>query len=257
MPSYVIHHVDGNKLLEKIKLRKEDQDLFLLGNLIPDSSKVFGNITDINKKREIKKNCSEQIQNEKLTTHFRRKGDTNQTIMLPYPEDFLDKYKDIIDNPTVLGYYYHLCIDKYFFKDLFNKSFEFLDENYKSCNKIKETKYARILKNNKIIPVNKLFKHDCLYDDYTIMNKLLLDYYEVEFNEEYIRSIIPRFINPGVDEVDYNNIESVIVDTLSYIEESRKRKENKLQVFDEKSVINFIDESNNKFIEDNKVLIKK
>ena len=42
MPSYVIHYICGNKLIENYKVAPKEKSMFLVGNLIPDSSKVFG-----------------------------------------------------------------------------------------------------------------------------------------------------------------------------------------------------------------------
>ena len=240
MPSFIIHHISGERLLNNLNLNEEDRLLFLLGNLIPDSSK----------------NNKKDIQKEKLITHFRRIEDNNKLLMAPYPEDFLNKYKNIINNPTVLGYYFHLWMDKYYFNNIFKSSFIFLDKNYKETNILSENVYIKIIKNNKLITRKELFSQEYLYDDYTTMNKILLDRYNISFNIDEYNKIIPKFINPGIEEVDYKNVKSIIIDMLFYINESKKRKETNLKVLDEDKIIKLIEDASKTFIEENKDLLK-
>ena len=241
MPSFVIHYITGNKLLNDIKMNEDDKLLFLLGNLIPDSSK----------------NNKKDIQKEKLITHFRRIEDSNTNLMAPYPNDFLDKYKDLINNPTVLGYFYHLWIDRYYLKEIFTNNFEFLDKDYNKTDYLDKTVFVKIKKNNNIITRKELFSYEYLYDDYTTINNLLLKKYKIEFNEDNIRKVLPKFKNPGIEEVDYNNVEQIISDMKIFIEESKKRNNNELKVLDKNEIINFIEESPKIFIKENKELLKK
>ena len=174
--------------------------------------------------------------------------------MLPYPEQFKNKYG--ITDLITLGYYYHLYTDKYFFKDIFNKSFEFLNSNLEITSNNNEALYVRIKKNNKVVSKDEFFSTSYLYHDYTIMNKLLLEYFEIIFNENELREYINEIEN-NIEEVDFKNIESVIRDTLFYIKESKNNNDTNLKVFDKNIIINFINELNNKFSEENKQLLKK
>ena len=49
-----------------------------------------------------------------------------------------------------------------------------------------------------------------------------------------------NFINPGIEEVDYNRINEIILKTKSFIEDSYLSKELELNVFDEDTVKDFI-----------------
>lgn len=254
MPSYVIHYICGSKLIENYHVTSKEKSLFLVGNLIPDSSKIFGNIDITSRKKDFRKIHREAIQKEKLTTHFRSTEDKDNVVMLPYPDHFKKKY-EIIDFIT-LGYYYHLYTDKFFFNDIFNKSFEFLDSNLNITSNNTEALYVRIKKNNKVVSKSEFFSTTYLYHDYTIMNKLLLEYFEIRFNEDELREYINEIEN-NIEEVDFKNIESVIRDTLFYIEESKGTDDRNLEVFDKNIIIKFINELNNKFSEENKQLLKK
>lgn len=254
MPSYVIHYICGNKLIENYKVAPKEKSMFLVGNLIPDSSKVFGNIETASLPGDFRRRHRKEIQKEKITTHFRDENDQDNVIMLPYPEKFKEKYgiRDIVD----LGYFYHLYTDKYFFKNIFQKSFEFLDKSLNTTLNDNEAEFIRIKKNNKIVTKDDFFSTKFLYHDYTIMNKLLLDFFKLEFNEKELRSYISE-INNTIEEVDFRNIDSVIRDTLFYINASRNIFDMNLKVFDENIVINFINELNKKFTDENIHILRK
>ena len=261
MPSYVIHHIAGSNLLKKIengyRLDNDKKGLFLLGNLIPDSSKVFGNETDPEKRKKLKDEHMNEFQQEKVSTHFRRREDEYKNVQLPYLEDFMEKYGNIISNPAVLGYYYHLYTDLHFFKDVFDETFKCLTENGTVSDNWADTKKYQILKNGNLVNCNAFWSHEYIYGDYTKINKLLLDYYNVTFNEEELRQYLKLFTNPGIDEVDFKNILSVFNETNGYIKESMECKDMTLNVFNKDNIINFIDYISNKFIDENEAVVKQ
>ena len=257
MPSYVIHHIAGNKLLDKYKVSDKQKGLFLLGNLIPDTIKTLGTETDPKRIKQLRDKFYKQIQQEKTATHFRRKEDFNKNVQLCYLEDFISKYGDLIDDPTVLGYYYHLFVDNYFFSTVFNDTFRCLDSNGCETELSADTKKYRIIKNEKILTPDIFWSHEGIYDDYTKMNKILLEKYGVSFDENELRCVLPFFKNPGIEEVDYANIETVFRETNGYIDESKSAKDTNLNVFDQDRVISFIDEVSTKFEEENPDLIHK
>ena len=139
MPSYVIHYICGKKLIENYAVNSKEKSEFLVGNLIPDSSKVLGNIETASIPGDYRKKHRKEIQQEKLLTHFRDEKDLDNVIMLPYPEKFKEKYN--ITDLISLGYYYHLYTDKYFFSDIWHKSFVFLNDLYQETTSKKESKY--------------------------------------------------------------------------------------------------------------------
>ena len=254
MPSYIIHYICGKKLIENYRLSPKDKSLFLFGNLIPDTSKLLGSIETASLPGDFRKEHRKEIQKEKISTHFRDEKDIDEVIMLPHPEKFIDKYG--ISNLISLGYYFHLYTDKYFFEEISKNSFDFLTKDLKKTNSKKESEYIRIRKNNLIIPIKEFYSSKHLYQDYTILNKLLLEYFNISFTENELTRYI-NDINNYIDEVDFNNIKSVIKDTLFYISKSQTITDNELEVFDKERVINFIEELNKKFIKENQKVIKK
>ena len=57
-----------------------------------------------------------------------------------------------------------------------------------------------------------------IYSDYTILNKILLEYYNTSFDPdtllEYAKT---NFNNPGIEEVDYSKIVRIILKTKKYM----------------------------------------
>ena len=257
MPSYVIHHIAGEKLSDKCKLSGTRKGLFLLGNLITDTIKSLGNETDPEKLKQIRDMFKKQIQQEKVATHFRRPEDFVKTVQLCDLDAFMEKYGDLIDDPTVLGYYYHLFVDNYFFSTVFDDTFTCLDRDGHKTELDADTRNYRILKNNRILTPDVFWSHDGVYDDYTKMNKILLEKYGVTFDEAELRKLLPLFKNPGIEEVDYENIETVFRETNGYIKESMAAKDTNLIVFDQDRVVRFIDEVSTKFADENPELVRK
>lgn len=132
---------------------------------------------------------------------------------------------------TVLGYFYHLFTDKMFFDDLFNKTFECLNDKGIPTIYAKEVRTMRVHKNGKLYSVEDFWNgenKESIYYDYTRMNKILLEYYGSTFNRDRLLESSKLFINPGIEEVDYNNIASVINKTYSFIQASYKEEINNL-----------------------------
>lgn len=237
MASYVIHNIAGEELLKTLKnlnynISLKDYNKFLMGNLIPDSSKLD------------KPSTEEDIQREKHTTHFRDKSDFNKTIQIPNIDKFLSKYNNLLSKDiSVLGYLFHLYTDKVFFGDLFNKSFIFLDSNKKETNILSNTNTVILKKDNLEYDYNKIFSFNSnisIYSDYTKMNSLLLSKYHSIFSYNTLLKYINNFNNPGIEEVDYSNIENVLTKTNKFIEQSKLESNYTLNIFNQKDIENFI-----------------
>lgn len=257
MASYVMHDVAGEKFLESINASEDVKAGFLLGNLIVDSSIIFGNETDPEERKKIRAKYRDEIQNEKVSTHFRNEEDAKYNIQLCNLKAFLNKYGKYMDNPTVLGYFFHLFTDNRFFKEVFDEAFTCLDVNGKRTDLIDNLANYKILKNNKIVTPNEFWTEENIYGDYTKMNKLVLNYYDIKFNEDILRKGFKLYKNPGITEVDYANIESVIIETKSYIKDSEKTDATDLKIFDPNKIIGFIDEVGGYFVSQYPQYVKK
>lgn len=134
MASSVIHMCVAKKINETLKIK--DENMLLLGSIAPDISKHLGE--------------------SKTRSHF---FDDNENVDM---NRFLEKYKNKLNHPFMLGYYIHLYTDylweKYFLSDIVQN------------NAIK-------LLNGETVPQNKETYKKLIYSDYTNLNIILLDEY--------------------------------------------------------------------------------
>ena len=269
MASFVIHILAAEMLLKEIEnqyrvsLSAENTKRFLLGNLIVDSLRLDMSIPEhlqgqelIDYKMELKRKNRE----EKISTHFRDPSKEENVLKLPEPDLFISKYSKLISQDiSVLGYLFHLYTDRYFFASLFPKTFISLKSDGTIATKEKESHRIRILKNNKEVSDSIFWTGTSplsIYSDYTILNKILLEYFSTSFDPdillEYARF---SFNNPGIEEVDYFRIAEIVLKTKKFIDDSYKSSETELNVFDEVIVKKFIQEVVTSFLAEHSSLL--
>lgn len=162
-------------------LKMKEKELFL-GAIAPDISKQLGE--------------------SKVKSHFL----LNDKSDLPILDNFLDKYQDNLNNPFIMGYYIHLFTDylwfKYFISEITN------DNNY-----------IKLLNENKITcskeEISKL-----IYNDYTNLNILLIEEYNLDLSLFYEELEIP---NIKFDEIPLNKLQ-IIVDQMGIIIANSKKE---------------------------------
>lgn len=261
MASFVIHHIVGSKVLSILEneygiiLNERQKQKFLLGNLIADSSKLKFEIKEGETEKDAKWRYKKLVQNEKKETHFRSDNDANLCIQSPVLEKFTYKYGELLGRDiSSLGYLAHLYTDKYWFEDLFPMTFETLDDSLNPTNYLKEATNIRVTKTGKVYGVKEFWGNKgegSIYEDYTIMNKMLLEGNGIIFDTEGLISILGDFKNPGIEEVDYSQIVNVIKKTAGFIKESYEMVDKPLSVFRAEDVQPFIEKCARSFIEDN------
>ena len=106
MPSWKIHSKIGSDILKQIKVNRK---YFMIGNLIPDQDKY--NIGDL------------RVNVSRVITHYVSEEDLKIGINLPDYDRFYNKYKDIFNNPVIMGYLVHLLTDYYWNKYIYDKYF--------------------------------------------------------------------------------------------------------------------------------------
>lgn len=269
MASFVIHTIVGERFLTKleesynISISDYDKKQFLLGNLIVDSiqtdKKVPSTIAET-QITEYKMQVKNKIRKEKLATHFRNPDKEGECIKTPVPELFLKKYNHLIaENFSVLGYLFHLYTDKLFFSKLFIETFDTIDAAGNLVTEDKDLEYIRIRKNNTKVDAKEFWAGTSninIYNDYTIMNKLLLEQFGTSFNQDEFTSFAQEnFINPGIEEVSFTKITQIINDTNRFIEESYNMNEQELAVFTEEQIIKFVDYVVEQFMKEYKTTI--
>lgn len=266
MASFVIHHIVGSKVLSILEteygiiLNERQKQKFLLGNLIPDSSKLKLEIKEGETEKEAKWRHKQLGQIEKKETHFRSDDDANLCIQAPVLEKFISKYGNLLESDiSSLGYLAHLYTDKYWFEDLFPMTFETLDDSLNPTNYLKEATNIRVAKTGKVYSTKEFWGNKgegSIYEDYTIMNRMLLEGNGITFDSEGLINVSSDFRNPGIEEVDYSKIVGVITKTAGFIKESYEMVDKPLSVFKAEDVQPFIEKCARNFIEDNLEYLK-
>ena len=173
-------HIAVAKEINK-DLKMREKELFL-GTIAPDISKQLGE--------------------SKVKSHFL----LNDKSDLPILDNFLDKYQDNLNNPFIMGYYIHLFTDclwfKYFISEITN-----------------DNDYIKLLNGNKI-DCSKKEISKLIYNDYTNLNTLLIEEYNLDLSLFYEELEIP---NIKFDEVPLDKLQ-IIVDQMGIIIENSKKE---------------------------------
>lgn len=108
MPSWSVHLVTANKLLEKLNV---DRNSFVFANVLPDINNAYF-IEGVRNKLSHKE------------THFTKDEDLKD-IKFNYNnvKRFKQEYYNKLDNPVVLGYLTHLLADSYWNEMAFNEHY--------------------------------------------------------------------------------------------------------------------------------------
>lgn len=196
MASSIIHMCIAKKINEKLKIADENQ--LLLGSIAPDISKHIGQT--------------------KTKSHFLT-NDNKVDI-----ERFLNKYKNYLESPFIMGYFIHLYTD-------------FLWDKY-FVSEIVEKGSIRLL-NGKTIQKTKDLYQKLIYNDYTNLNIQLIDEYRLDLSLFYEKVAIP---NINMDEIPVNQLDKLLDHTGIIIANT---KENKAYTFSLENIIPFIETSSN------------
>ena len=177
MASAIIHIAVAKEINKDLHMN--EKELFL-GTIAPDISK--------------------QIGESKVKSHFL----PNENTDLPNFEKFLNKYKDNLNIPFIMGYYIHLFTDylwfKYFMPEITN------------CND-----YIKLLNGHKINCSEEEIT-TIIYNDYSNLNILLIEEYNIALSLFYADINIP---NIKFDEVPLDKLQ-IIVDKMGTIIENSK-----------------------------------
>lgn len=200
MASAVIHLCIAKKINEKLGVNEKE---FMLGSIAPDLSKQLGD--------------------NKKSSHFL----TTQKDNVPNIIEFLNKYKDTLNNPFNLGYFVHLYTDKIWF-DEFLRS-----KSYGTCIKLLDGS-TPLLSEEEICRL--------VYNDYTNINVALLDEYNLDLSLFYEELTIP---NTTIDEIKIDQLQ-ILMDKMGLI--IMESKMEKSYVFNIATINEFIDYSTNKIL---------
>lgn len=197
-------HLAVAKELEKY-LKIENKKDYTLGAIAPD--------------------IAQQLKIEKTKSHFIY----NTKSDIPNIKLFKEKYKNFMSNSFELGYFTHLYTDKLWFDG-------FIDSLTYS-NSIK-------LLDGTIIHVPQKEIKELIYNDYTNLNTIIIDKYNIDlslFYEEYQKP------NTSIEEVPIDKL-NILIDKMGVIIENSKLE--KSYIFDITLIDNFINTCVEKIIKE-------
>lgn len=217
MPGYILHLTAAKMYLDKqtpaspLRQDEEEQNDFYIGNLLPDTV------------------CT------KNKSHFRDSAYRGRMMEWPHPERFRRKYSGRMNEAVYQGYYFHLCIDKYFFRDYIPEVVTFYDDSGRETDQRDEIRNVLIKKSGECVAVERYLSEDYYYGDYTKMNTWLCEKYS-----------LPDGLRPGkasgIAEADDSGVERI----LAEIEEYRKVPADAvkdLKVFEPESLTAFLEKT--------------
>jgi hypothetical protein len=170
---------------------------------------------------------SKQIGQTKEISHFL---DPSQTDSVPDVDRFINKYSSQLDNPFELGYLIHLITDKYWFRDYVTA---YIERYTKDRTKRKVTEEAL---------------HDLIYNDYTNLNIILIDKYNLPLD---LFSNDIKYPESEITEIPINQLPVVVEKMGEIIVNSR---EEKTFMFDSKDIEVFIENTVKYIIKDLQML---
>lgn len=229
MPSWGIHIATANILLNKLNIPNNQQDSFLLGNLLPDIKNGYI-ITP--------EHLTNVLEHNK--THFSNPMDYVNTTRFSDKslERFLEEYKTKLNNPVVLGYFTHLLTDFYWNEYTFTNHY-ILNTNGEVV--------GAILTNNQEVECSKKESRSFKHKDFKYFGYLLCKELKVEVPEKNV-NILKDCCE--ISEISIN--EKELDFTIEYLKDMRKKiqlplEQYQYQMFDEKEFKNVF-EKNIEFI---------
>ena len=214
MPGYILHLTAAQMFLktqkgQELLKTQQDKNDFLIGNLLPDTTKI------------------------KAKSHFRDPKYHDHMVEYPETDWFIKKYKDLLSNSSVIGYLFHLYIDRRFFKDYMPRIVEFRNEQDEREERREQVKDVLLKRTRQRLSKQDFFSEKYYYGDYTKMNTYLVDCYQIP------TTLDPNIQNPGITEVDYEDVKQVLKELKKYLKVSKDAVKD-VKVFDVKDLLFFL-----------------
>lgn len=186
MPGFILHLTAAQMLRKQLPAHPDfsysisSVNDFLIGNLLPDATK------------------------QKEISHFRDPVYREKMMLFPDLTRFTAKYQSLLSDSSVLGYYFHLYIDRRFFKDFIPQIVAFYDGDGKITDIRDEIATVYIKKSQTSIPFSRYLTKEYYYGDYTKMNTYLVNRYQIPLD------LNPGVINPGISEIQYEDAQQIL-----------------------------------------------
>lgn len=184
MPTWKTHIKIARELLKNLDLSETDQELFLIGNILPDINNSY-----------VVKDIKVKIDHQK--THY-------VYDEIPSYQRFYNEYKDKMNNYIVLGYFVHLYVD-YFWNDYFYKKYT-LNISKDKIRKIKQIDF--LVYANKFIN-EKLYLNNY---DYILDNSKLIS--NISISKEDLINVLNYFNNLELSVLNYTIMNEKELDIL-------------------------------------------
>lgn len=184
MPTWKTHIKIARELLKNLDLNETDQELFLIGNILPDINNSY-----------VVKDIKVKIDHQK--THY-------VYDEIPSYQRFYNEYKDKMNNYIVLGYFVHLYVD-YFWNDYFYKKYNL---------NISKDKIRKIKQKDFLVYANK-FINEKLYlnnYDYILDNSKLIS--NISISKEDLINVLNYFNNLELSVLNYTIMNEKELDIL-------------------------------------------
>ena len=195
---------------------KQDKNDFLIGNLLPDTTKI------------------------KARSHFRDPKYHDRMIEYPETSWFIKKYKHLLSNSSVVGYLFHLYIDRRFFKDYMPRIVEFRNVQDEREERRDMVKNVILKRTGQRLSKQDFFSEKYYYGDYTKMNMYLVNRYQIP------TTLDPNISNPGIKEVDYEDVKQLLKELKTYLKVPEDAVKN-VRVFDVEDLLFFLENAVNEF----------
>ncbi|MCB6195306.1 hypothetical protein [Blautia marasmi] len=156
-----------------------------------------------------------------------------EIVQYPILSKFLDKYRDLLPDPSVQGYLFHLYTDYRFFTEYMPRIVRFTDIQGRYTTKKDDIVWAQIQKTKKKVKAADFFSEDYYYGDYTRMNTWLVIHYRLPLQMDV------NVKNPGISEVVYSDISEILEELKSYLLMPPEAADD-LAVFNRKELLNYI-----------------
>lgn len=221
MPGFILHITAAKMLFDKCLNTAEisiDKDAFQAGNLIADSVM------------------------DKTYSHFRHPDRSAKLIVYPDLDLFLNKYRQLLNDSSCLGYYFHLYIDRVYAKDYIPQIITFYDKNRQEATDRADITHALIKRTGELVPIKTIFSDEYYYGDFTKMNTYLMKRFSLSTD------LVCDVENPGIEEVDYNNMHKIQKQLQGYLDVPESAV-NELKVFDVEDLLKFLDKAAGEFAE--------
>lgn len=225
MPGYVMHLVEGSviekRLSEVLSLDEIWHARFETGLLLPDT----------------------KLKDNKKTSHFWSEDEIALLARKPDINAFLDKYRDLLDDPLVLGYLAHLYLDACYERSYWPTVMSFYDKDGNPEVLKDRITHVRIHKTEKTVPVQEFFTPDYYYGEYSKLNGYFIDKYNIAVPEVDLVDTCP------IEEVSIADLRAIISGINGLVRSIVPGREKDIQIFDIDKIERFIIDTSDEFTE--------